>query len=293
MEEKSILGLIEEKFQGMSKKHKKIATFVLNHLDRAVFMTASQLGTELSISESTVVRFAFALGLSGYPELQKAMELCLRERLSKQDRFADSVYGKSQLELLNSVMLSDTRRIGHTIESLDGAEFEMAVESIAKAENIYICGLRCGESLARFLHYYLCLIRKNVHLLATSSVSELFEQMLYLSEKDCVIGISFPVHSMLVVKAVQYAKDRGAKTVVITNDESSPVVPFADLKLYAVSEMISVVDSLVAPLSVINALIVALVLKNPGEARENAERLERSWKDYQILWNQDEESKDI
>ena len=290
MEDVSILGLMEQRLGSMSKSHKKIATFALNHVDRAAFMTAAQLGRELSISESTVVRFASGLGLSGYPEFQKELAFCLRERLNGQEKLSDAAYGRSQSEILNSVMLSDQERILKTMEAMDAAEFDAATDLIAKASTVYVCGLRGSEPLARFLSHYLGMIRRNVILITTSSVSEIFEQMLYLSEKDCVIGISFPSHSMLCSKALKFAKDRNAKTIAVTNDGQSPLASLADCKLYARSEMISVVDSLVAPMSVINALVVALALKNPGETRANADRLEEAWKDYQILWNQDSES---
>ena len=277
MEEVSILGLMEQRLGNMSKSHKKIATFALNHMDRAAFMTAAQLGRELSVSESTVVRFAMGLGLSGYPEFQKALAFCLRERLNGQEKLSDAAYGRSQSEILNSVMLSDQERILKTMEAMDAAEFDAATEMIAKASSVYVCGLRGSEPLARFLSHYLGMIRRNVILLTTTSISD-------------VIGISFPSHSMLAAKAIKFAKDRNAKTIAVTNDERSPLAALADCKLYARSEMISVVDSLVAPMSVINALVVALALKNPGETRANADRLEEAWKDYQILWNQDSES---
>ena len=285
MEGRSVLGLIEEKLPRMSKNHKKIAAYLLNHYDQAAFMTASLLGKELEVSESTVVRFASRLGLSGYPELQKDLAACVRKRLDGEEKEIDSCYGRSQSEILTSVLKADAERIKATLENVDAAAFDVAVDAILKADVVYVCGLRSSEPLARFLFMYLNLIRRKVVLLSTTSISETFEQMLYIGERDCFIGISFPRYSMRTLKAAEFANSRKAKVISITDNEHSPMNLYSSCNLFAKSNMISIVDSMVAPLSLINALIVAMVLKNPEEVHENLKLLEETWKDYQFYLN--------
>lgn len=285
VKEKNVLTRIEQQLPEMSKSHKKIGGYILNHFDKAVFMTAAQLGKELQISESTVVRFAYALGFSGYPQFQKELEVCVQNRLSGKEGMGESYYGRSQSEILTSVMKADMEKLQHTIEHLDAAAFEMAVEMILSAETVYVMGLRSNEPLAGFLHFYLNMIRRNVVLLSTTSVTETFEQMMYINEKDCFIGISFPRYSMRTLKAMEFANDRNARVIALTDNINSPMNLYSSCNLCARSDMVSIVDSLVAPLSVINALVVALVLKCPGEVRRNMETLEKVWNDYQVYLN--------
>lgn len=286
MEEKNILKLIEEQFPGFSKSHKKIGEYILNHFDKAVFMTAAQLGAELGISESTVVRFAGVLGMEGgYPQLQKSLEACVRDRLSSRGEMGAAYYGRSQSEILTAVMRSDAEKIRDTMEHLDTAAFEMAVDTILSAERVYVIGLRSCEPLAGFLHFYLNIIRRNVTLLSTTSVTETFEQMMYIGERDCLIGISFPRYSMRTLKAMEFANDRNARVIALTDSANSPMNLYSSCNLFARSDMVSIVDSLVAPLSVINALVVALALKRPGEVRQNMKMLEQVWSDYQVYLN--------
>lgn len=282
MESRNILGLIAQRYPEMSKSHKKTADFILNHIDRAVFMTAAELGKELEISESTVVRFAYAMGMEGYPQFQKELANCVQNRLTGKESAGEKYYGRSQSEILTSVMRDDIDKLQHTIEHLDANAFDMAVEAVLSADNVYVMGLRSNEPLARFLHFYLNMIRRNVVLLSTTSVSETFEQMMYIGEKDCFIGISFPRYSMRTLKAMEFANDRNARVIAITDSVNSPMNLYSSCNLCARSDMVSIVDSLVAPLSVINALVVALVLKCPGEVRKNMEMLEQVWNDYQV-----------
>lgn len=280
-----ILDRITERFDHMSKSHKAIGNFILEHYDQAVFMTAAKMGEALGVSESTVVRFASSLGYDGYPKFQKALEECVKDKLNGVAK-VDAKYGKSsQSEVLTSVLSADIEKLQHTIENLDPAAFEMAVDTILGAENIYIMGLRSNEPLAEFLHFYLNMIRGGVVLLKTTSVSETFEQMLRISEKDCFIGISFPRYSMRTLKAMEFASDRNAKVIAITDTENSPMNLYSSCHLLARSDMVSIVDSLVAPLSVINALVVALCLKRPQEVRRNLECLEETWNNYQVYLN--------
>lgn len=280
-----ILSRIREGYGKMSKGHKKIADFILEHFDQAVFMTAAKIGETLGISESTVVRFASGIGYEGYPEFQKALEECVRGKLSGIQKM-DAKYGKSsQSEILTSVLSSDIEKIQDTIQNLDPAAFESAVKTILEADTIYIMGLRSNEPLAAFLHFYLNMIRGNVVLIHTTSVSETFEQMIRINEKDCFIGISFPRYSMRTLKAMEFANDRNAKVIAITDSIHSPMNLYSSCNLLARSDMVSIVDSLVAPLSVINALVVALCLKCPQDVKKNLETLEDTWNNYQVYLN--------
>ena len=280
-----ILSRISERYEKMSKSHKAIARFISEHYDQAVFMTAAKLGETLGVSESTVVRFASGIGYEGYPEFQKALEECVKGKLSSMQRM-DAKYGRSsQSEVLASVLTADIEKLQHTIENLDPAAFESAVNTILAAENIYIMGLRSNGPLAEFLHFYLNMIRGNVVLLKTTSVSETFEQMIRINEKDCFIGISFPRYSMRTLKAMEFASDMNAKVIAITDSVHSPMSLYSSCNLLARSDMVSIVDSLVAPLSVINALVVALCLKCPQEVKKNLERLEETWNNYQVYLN--------
>ena len=248
-------------------------------------MTAAKLGEALGISESTVVRFASGIGYAGYPEFQKALEECVKGKLSNVQKI-DAKYGKStQSEILTSVLTADIEKLQDTIENLDPAAFESAVATILSAETIYIMGLRSNEPLAAFLHFYLNMIRGNVVLLNTTSVSETFEQMIRISDKDCFIGISFPRYSMRTLKAMEFANDRNAKVIAITDTIHSPMNLYSSCNLLARSDMVSIVDSLVAPLSVINALVVALCLKCPHAVKRNLEMLEETWNNYQVYLN--------
>lgn len=284
-EQYDVFSRINERYEKMSKGHKAIARYIMEHYEQAVFMTAAKLGDALGISESTVVRFASGIGYDGYPEFQKALEDCVKGKLSNMQKI-DAKYGKSsQSEILTSVLTADIEKLQDTIQNLDPAAFEVAVATILEADTIYIMGLRSNEPLAAFLHFYLNMIRGRVVLLNTTSVSETFEQMIRINEKDCFIGISFPRYSMRTLKAMEFANDRNAKVLAITDTTHSPMCMYSSCNLLARSDMVSIVDSLVAPLSVINALVVALCLKCPREVRKNLEMLEETWNNYQVYLN--------
>ncbi|MCM1542571.1 MAG: MurR/RpiR family transcriptional regulator [Blautia sp.] len=286
MEKKGdVLSRISEQYDRMSKSHKAIANYISGHYDQAVFMTAAKLGETLGISESTVVRFANRVGYAGYPEFQHALEECVQGKLSSIQKM-DAKYGRStQSEVLTSVITADIEKLQHTIDHLDPAAFESAVDNILAADNIYIMGLRSNEPLAEFLHFYLNMVRGGVVLLKTTSVSETFEQMIRINEKDCFIGISFPRYSMRTLKAMEFASDRNAKVIAVTDSVHSPMCLYSSCNLLARSDMVSIVDSLVAPLSVINAMVVALCLRCPQEVRRNLEMLEETWNNYQVYLN--------
>lgn len=280
-----VLNRIREQYDKMSKSHKVIAAYILEHYEQAVFMTAAKLGEVLGISESTVVRFASGIGYDGYPKFQKALEECVKSKLNSVQKM-DAQYGSSsQSEILTSVLTADIEKLQDTIQNLDATAFETAVSTILEADTIYIMGLRSNEPLAAFLHFYLNMIRGNVRLINTTSVSETFEQMMHINNKDCFIGISFPRYSMRTLKAMEFANDRNAKVIAITDSIHSPMNLYSSCNLLARSDMVSIVDSLVAPLSVINALVVALCLKCPQEVKRNLEMLEETWNNYQVYLN--------
>lgn len=280
-----IISRIDEKYAKMSKSHKAIAAYITDHYEQAVFMTAAKLGDTVGVSESTVVRFASGIGYDGYPEFQGALENWVKDKLNSVQKIG-AKYGKStQSEILSAVLNADIEKLQHTVDNLDGASFEMAVDIILEAEKVYVVGIRSCEPLADFLHFYLNMIRGNVILLKTTSVSEMFEQMIRINEKDAIVGISFPRYSMRTLKAMEFANDRNAKVIAVTDSVHSPMNLYSSCNLFARSDMVSIVDSLVAPLSLINALVVALCLKRPEDVKKNLEQLEQVWNNYQVYLN--------
>ncbi len=280
-----IVALMNRRYDKMSKSHKKIATYILDHYDQAVFMTAAQLGKEVEISESTVVRFASGLGFEGYPEFQRALEGWVKNEWNSVTKVGMK-YGKStQSEILTSVLNADIEKIADTLQNVDVDAFESAADTILEAKHVYIVGLRSCEPLADFLSFYLTMIRGDVILVRTTSVTEMFEQMIRIDENDVVIGISFPRYSMRTLKAMEFANDRNAKVIAITDSIHSPMNLYSSCNLCARSDMVSIVDSLVAPLSLINALVVALCVRRPEQVTENLKELEKVWGNYQVYLN--------
>lgn len=280
-----IITRINKAYSGMSKRHKQIAAYILEHYDQAAFMTAAKMGEALSISESTVVRFAAAIGYEGYPEMQAALATWVKRKLNAVQKVGAAYRGSSQSEVLTSVLSSDMEKIQDTIDNLDPAAFDTAVDIILEARTVYIAGIRSCAPLAEFLSFYLNMIRGNVVLLKTTSLSEVFEQMLRIGDEDAIIGISFPRYSMRTLKAMEFANDRNAKVITITDSVHSPMNLYSSCNLLARSDMVSIVDSLVAPLSVINALVVALCLKRPEAVKASLESLEGAWNNYQVYLN--------
>lgn len=280
-----IISRINEKYSRMSKGHKAIAAYIIDHYDQAVFMTAAKMGEELHISESTVVRFASGLGYDGYPQMQEALAVWVKGKLNAVETMDVKYSNSTQSEVLTSVLSSDIEKIRHTIEHLDPAAFETAVDLILEARTVYILGIRSCQPLADFLAFYLSMIRGNVVQIKTTSTSEVFEQMIRINEEDCIIGISFPRYSMRTLKAMEFANDRNAKVITLTDSVHSPMNLYSSCNLLARSDMVSIVDSLVAPLSVINALVVALCLKQPDVVKSNLETLEGAWNNYQVYLN--------
>lgn len=265
-----------------SKGQRLIAGFIEQHYDQAAFLTASKLGELVGVSESTVVRFATELGYSGYPELQKAMQEMIKDKLTSVQRIEVTATKIGNDDVLESVLNQDIQKIRRTLEETSHDAFNRAVDSIVSAKNIYIFGVRSASSLANFLGYYFDLIFGNVHVVTNASRSGMYEALLRISEEDAIIGISFPRYSRTAAGAMSFARSRGAATIAITDSMLSPLAQYSDSVLVARSDMASVVDSLVAPLSLINALIVATVIRNKESVKETFGLLEEVWNEQGV-----------
>lgn len=277
-----MLQKIDEGYSKFSKGQKKLADFIREDYDKAAFLTAAKMGEEVGVSESTVVRFAMALGYDGYPGFQKALGEMVRTKLNSIQRM-EVTYGRiSQGEILTSVLQSDIEKIKLTMEAIDHESFELAVDTILNARRIYVVGIRSCAPLASFLGFYLNLICENVTAVSTNSSSEIFEQLLRIDEEDVIIGISFPRYSMRTLKALEFASNRKAKVITLTDSIHSPMTLYSSCNLIARSDMASIVDSLVAPLSVVNALVVSLCMKKQKEVITTLEMLEQIWDEYQV-----------
>ena len=280
-----LLNRINSKYSSMSKGQKLLAAYITDNYDKAVFLTAAKMGETVGVSESTVVRFAMNLGYKGYPEFQKALEELVRNKLNSVQRM-EVTYGRiSQSKILEAVLQSDADKLKTTLEKIDHNAFELAVDTILSAKNIYVVGIRSCAPLASFLSFYLNLMFDNVRLLHTNSSSEIFEQMVRIDENDVIIGISFPRYSMRTLKALEFANNRNAKGITITDSVHSPMNLYSSCNLIADSDKASIGDSLVAPLSVINALIVALCMKKQKDVAKTLTMLEEIWDEYQVYEN--------
>lgn len=279
---RDILTVIQENMSTFSKGQKRIANYILSSYDKAAFMTASRLGKKVSVSESTVVRFAAELGYDGYPDMQKSLQKMIRNRLTSVQRIEVTNDRIGDQDLLSMVLQSDIEKIRLTLEELDRDHFEQAVEAIVSARKIYIMGVRSSAALATFLSFYLNLILDNVAEVTANTASEIFESLLRVGEGDVVLGVSFPRYSSRTVQAMQFARDRGATTVAITDSDASPLVPYSKYTLKARSDMASFVDSLVAPLSLVNALLVAVSRKKNEDVTHTFQMLEQIWDEYGV-----------
>lgn len=280
--ENNLLNVINQKLSKFSKGQKLIANFIMKHFDKAAFMTAARMGETVGVSESTVVRFASEVGFNGYPEMQKALQELIRNRLTSVQRMDVSIDQLEGANVLNKVLTKDIEKIKRTLEETDSEQFRGAVSAICSAKNIYIIGVRSAAALAQFLSYYFHHIFASVRLINTTSRSEMFEQIMRIGSEDVFIGLSFPRYSKRTVQAAHFARANGAKVVAITDTMQSPVAAAADHVLVARSDMISFVDSLVAPLSLINALLVAIGLEKREEIAKTYDRLERIWDEYEV-----------
>jgi DNA-binding MurR/RpiR family transcriptional regulator len=279
---RDIISIIEQNRSSYSKGQLRIAQFIIENSEKAAFMTASKLGQKAGVSESTVVRFAAELGYEGYPELRSALQEMIRNRLTSLQRIEVSKSIMGNKDTLSAILNADMEKIMLTLNTVDRKQFDRAVETILTAKSIYILGIRTSSALSRFMSYYLSLLFDNVKPLYENSTSEVFEQILRIQKEDVLIGISFPRYSKRTVTTVRYAKDRGASVIAITDSENSPIAKLADSRLIAKSDMVSFVDSLVAPLSLINALIVAVGNQCQEKLSDTFGELERVWEAYDV-----------
>lgn len=279
---RDLLRNIEENMDGFSKGQRQIARYLLTQYDKAAYMTAAKLGSEVSVSESTVVRFVMELGYAGYPEFQKALQELIRTKLTSFQRMEVTNHLIGDGDVLEKVLQANVDNIRHTLDCISRTDFRDTVEAIVKARNIYIIGVRSSAMLASFLNYSLQMIFDNVRFIETTAGSELFQQMLTVGEGDVMIAISFPRYSKRVIKAVEFARRAGADVIALTDSPDSPIAPAAAHVLVAQSDMASYVDSLVAPLSIINAIVVAVSRAREDEVRERLCTLERIWDEYDV-----------
>lgn len=279
---KSLLAIINEQKAHFSKGQKRIADFITEHYDKAAFMTASKLGNTVGVSESTVVRFATELGYDGYPKMQKAMQEMIRDKLTSVQRIDVTQSRINNGSVLEYILNKDIERIRRTLEETSEDDFKNAVDAIARAKTIYIFAVRSSAALASFLGYYYSLIFENVKVISNYGETEIYEKLFRISSEDVIIGISFPRYSNAAIQAMTFAHRRGARVIALTDSRSSPLVAVSDDVLIAKSDIASVVDSLVAPLSMINALIAATVLKLDTEVKDTFNILENIWQDYDV-----------
>lgn len=283
-----ILALFQERQGEFSKGQRRIAQYITESYDKAAFMTANKLGKTVGVSESTVVRFAVELGFDGYPSMQKAMQEMVLNRLTSVQRIEVASGRIANQDVVSMVLQSDIEKLRHTAETVDREEFQAAVNAILNAKRVYIIGVRSAAPLASFLGYYLNYMFHNVHTVTASGTGEMFEQIVGVNREDAVIALSFPRYSAAALKAAQYCRTTGANVIAITDKRESPLAEEADHVICAKSDMVSLVDSLVAPLSVINALIVAVASKREKELRQTFDTLERIWDQYHVYEKQDE-----
>jgi DNA-binding MurR/RpiR family transcriptional regulator len=280
MDKLDLINRIDTCYKKMSKGQKLIAEYILKNYDKAAFMTASRLGEVVGVSESTVVRFANVLNYEGYPKLQKALQELIRNKLTTVQRIEMSAE-LDKSTVLKSVLKADMNNIRLTIDEMNNDAFETVVDRILKADNIYVLGLRSAAPLAQFMGYYLNFIFDNVKIV-TSGVNDIFEQLIHIGSGDLLIGISFPRYASRAIEAIKFSKERGAETVALTDSMLSPLTAYADYALLARSDMASFVDSLVAPLSLINALIVAIGIVKKMEISPGFHELEDIWSHYNV-----------
>lgn len=286
--ERDILAQMNKESHKFSKGQRMIARFISENYDKAAFMTAGKLGETVGVSESTVVRFASELGYDGYPGMRRAMQEMIRNRLTAVQRIEVARQHIDNGNLLDAVLSTDIEKLRLTQEEVNKEDFDRAVDEILKARTIYIVGMRSSTSLASFMGFYLNLLLDNVRLVHDTSVSEVYEQVFRIREGDVFIGISFPRYSSRTIKAMRFASDAGATVIGITDGQSSPFVGLADINLFAKSDMVSFLDSLVAPMSLINALIVAIGFRRPEALSVTFDHLEEIWKQYDVYENLDE-----
>ena len=283
------LSQIAQNYQNLSKGHKKIADYILREYDKAAFMTAAALGEAVGVSESTVVRFAAENGWKGYPELQKYLQDMIRSRLTSIQRLQASDVKLGNDRILETVMNADAEMIRRTLEQVSREEFRAVVDAINKAERIYIQGTRSSAALANFLALNLNILHPGVVYVDAFSASQTYEQLLRIGEKDMCIAISFPRYSTRTLRALRFARDRGACAVAITDSARSPIALLSQHVLVAACDAVSFVDSLVAPLSLVNALLAACARSRGNRVYDTLQSLERIWTQYEVYATSEQE----
>lgn len=282
-----LLQQIEQMMPTFSKSQKLIANYILNHYEKAAYMTALKLGNAVNVSESTVVRFAIELGYEGYPQLQRSLQSHIKNRLTSIQRMDVTRSRIGDLDPIEGVLTQDMDKIRHTLENVDREAFDNAVNTIVDARLVYIQGAMSSGILASFMHYYLRLIFDKVTLIGSVATSEIYQQMIHIGEGDVFIGLSFPRYAKSTINACKFAHDCGSQIIAITDSENSPLAQYAHTTLCAYSDMVSFVDSLVAPMSLLNALIVAV-------SNRNRCRVEQTFRKLETLWdNNDVYKKDV
>lgn len=274
--------MLQEKLSDFSKGQRRIAQYILEEYDKAAFMTAARLGDKVGVSESTVVRFAVNLGYDGYPTMQKAMQEMVLNRLTSVQRLEVASERIGDGDIVSLVLQSDIEKLRRTEETLDRQAFAKAVDAIVDAQRVYILAVRSTAALAHFLGYYLRYLSDNVHIITASGTSEMFEQIAGVNSGDAVIAFSFPRYSTATMKGVRFCSSAGATVVGFTDSELSPLAKICDHVLLAKSDMLSLVDSLVAPLSVVNALIAAVSARRGAELSQRLDMLENIWETYDV-----------
>lgn len=282
MTDTDIIRYIADNTVKFSKRQKQLAEFIVRHIDKAAYMTARQLAESAQVSESTAVRFAAELGFSGFHDFQKSLKEAARNQLNSIQRMEIATERIGNDEVLSSVLKSDVEKILYTLEEIDRRQFNEAADALLNAENIYITGVRSAAALANFTGFYFNLLFDNVKLINTTGADDIFEQLLRVGKNDVVLGMSFPRYSKNTVDALKYAAQCGACVIGITDNKKSPIVKYSRYCLIARSDMDSFVDSLVAPLSVVNALIVSIGMKKKKEAMSTFEKLEKIWAEYGV-----------
>ncbi|MCD8255021.1 MAG: MurR/RpiR family transcriptional regulator [Oscillospiraceae bacterium] len=288
--EKDIMTLLSHNEKQFSKGQRKIARYISEYYDKAAFMTAGKLGKTVGVSESTVVRFAAELGYDGYPDMRKALQEIVRSRLTSVQRIEAANEYMNQDNILSSVLCSDIEKLHTTLDECDQVAFNAAVDAIVSANSVYIVGMRSSTCLASFMGLYLNLLLDNVHIIQDTAASEIYEQIIRIKPGDVFIGISYPRYYSRTAKAMRFARDAGAKVIGITDGQGSPFVELADILIFAKSDMVSFLDSLVAPLSMINALIVAVGVRTKENISDTFKRLETIWADLAVYENAEEHS---
>ncbi len=286
-----IIDLIKQSDSKFSKSQKRIAEYITNHYESAAFMTAAKLANLVSVSESTVVRFASDLGYQGYPEFQKALRELIKNRLTPVQRMEITSSKLGDEDILKKVVNSDIEKLKQSLDTVNSKDFESAVDALTGAKNVYILGARTCFSLSSFLEVYLNMLLDNVKLVAHNSSSDVFEQMFRINPDDVLVAISYPRYSKRTLNGVKFAYERGAKIIAVTDSEASPIVDYATCSLIAGCDLGNFVDSLVAPLSLINALIVAIVMRNKERAVSAFDSLEDVWNKYQAYGNIEDNNK--